>query len=604
MQKAKRPQWRKLDNAALLFPASTGKRHSRVFRFYCQLKEEIDAGILQSALDETMRKYPLYQSVMRKGLFWFYLEQSEITPVVTAETRPPCSKLYIPDQKTLLFEVSYFQNRINFEVYHGLTDGTGAMCFLKELVRNYLRLRYPETEFPEVNEEEQESRSGYEEDSFSQYYSKDGKKKPEKGPAAFQLSGEWTEQDQILELELSASEVHRRAKEYGVSVTVFLASALLFAIHQDVPRSKQKKPVTLMIPVNLRNYFPSASMTNFFGWIEAGYPFREDTTLEEVMQHVKQVFQRELVKERIAQKLNELVSLEKNPFLRIVPLEIKNLAISAGANVRGKSITAVFSNLGRIQLPEVYSEYIVHFGFFTSTDKMQLCTCSYGDKLVLGLTTKLLSDNIQKNFKHILRRQEIEIKETENEAAFPGAIQKPEGLVRKALKGFTFLCIAVVVICWMIDLILSPMLAWAGFVIAGAFCTWVMVMVAYRKRKNLLKNGMWQLIIVSIVSILWDLFTKWNGWSIDFVLPLASLVVIISMTAVARVYRMKEAEYLFYLVQAGAFGCIPAALMAFHLVTVRYPSVICSGISILYLAGIVVFKGRALLRELHKKFRV
>ena len=28
-------QWRKLDNAALAFPAVTGKNDTRVFRFYC-----------------------------------------------------------------------------------------------------------------------------------------------------------------------------------------------------------------------------------------------------------------------------------------------------------------------------------------------------------------------------------------------------------------------------------------------------------------------------------------------------------------------------------------------------------------------------------------
>ena len=34
-------KWRKLDNAALAFPAVTGKNDTRVFRFYCELKEEI-----------------------------------------------------------------------------------------------------------------------------------------------------------------------------------------------------------------------------------------------------------------------------------------------------------------------------------------------------------------------------------------------------------------------------------------------------------------------------------------------------------------------------------------------------------------------------------
>ena len=63
--------------------------------------------------------------------------------MVKKEAGAPCSGLYIPDKKTLLFRVSYYKNRINFEVFHALTDGTGAMHFLMELVKNYLQEMHP-----------------------------------------------------------------------------------------------------------------------------------------------------------------------------------------------------------------------------------------------------------------------------------------------------------------------------------------------------------------------------------------------------------------------------------------------------------------------------
>ena len=141
-------KWRKLDNAALAFPLVTGKDDTRVFRFYCQLKEKVDGEILQSALDQAMEKYPLFQAVLRKGLFWFYLEHRSLRAVVKQETEPPCSRLYIPDKKSLLFQVSYDKNRINFEVFHALTDGTGAMHFLQELVSNYLKKAHPKQDLP------------------------------------------------------------------------------------------------------------------------------------------------------------------------------------------------------------------------------------------------------------------------------------------------------------------------------------------------------------------------------------------------------------------------------------------------------------------------
>ncbi|MBP7873096.1 MAG: hypothetical protein KAZ76_03285, partial [Fusicatenibacter sp.] len=143
MKKEHSSRWRKLDNAAQAFPAATGKKDTRVFRFYCQLKEDIQADLLQKALEQTMEHYPVFSMVLRKGLFWFYLEQRDLPAKVEEEKRPPCSEIYVPDHKTLLFQVSYYKTRINFEVFHALTDGTGAMLFLKELVSNYLILCHP-----------------------------------------------------------------------------------------------------------------------------------------------------------------------------------------------------------------------------------------------------------------------------------------------------------------------------------------------------------------------------------------------------------------------------------------------------------------------------
>lgn len=60
--------WRKLDNAALAFPLVTGKNDTRVFRFYCELKENVKPELLQTALEKTMEKYPLFQMVLLKGI--------------------------------------------------------------------------------------------------------------------------------------------------------------------------------------------------------------------------------------------------------------------------------------------------------------------------------------------------------------------------------------------------------------------------------------------------------------------------------------------------------------------------------------------------------
>ena len=597
-------KWRKLDNAALAFPLVTGKNDTRVFRFYCQLKETVDGEILQQALDQTMEKYPLFQAVLRKGLFWFYLERRDIHATVKQEKRPPCSSLYIPDKKSLLFQVSYHNNRMNFEVFHGLTDGTGAMNFLEELVQNYLILAHPETELPRVEHEEEITPGDQEEDSFSQYYSSEIPRNKEKKPAAVKLKGEklvHSDMD-ITEVILNVKETLAKARSYGVSITIFLTAMLLCSIQEEIPRNRQKKPVTLMIPVNLRNYFPSQSMGHFFGWIEVGYVFEENTSFEKVLFSVKQQFQEQLQKDKIAMNMNGYVRIEKNPFVRAVPLEIKKFFLMAGANLGSRSITAVYSNIGIIRLPEEYKEYIERFGIFASTDSLQLCSCSYGDQLVLGFTSKIPDDSIQRNFMKMLKKEEISYKEEKNEFPGCGEIQQKED--RKVMQIFSFLCIVVAVVCGMLNYLTLETLNWFWFAAAGCFCGWLVVFVAYAKRRNILKNEAWQLLIITVLCILWDHFTGWRGWSLDFVFPFGSLAVLGSVPVIARVNHLESEEYLYYFMQAAMIGCVPLILLWTDLVHYKIPSVVCVGISFLVLAGLFIFQKKNMTREFHKKLRM
>lgn len=600
-------KWRKLDNAALAFPLVSGKNDTRVFRFYCQLKEKVDGEILQSALDQTMEKYPLFQAVLRKGLFWFYLEHRDIRAVVKQETEPPCSRLYIPDKKSLLFQVTYDKDRINFEVFHALTDGTGAMHFLQELVQNYLILAHPQDDLPRIENAEEVTHGDKEEDSFSQYYSSDMPKNKEKKETAVKLKGEKLVHSDmnITEVVFSVKDIHQKARSYGASITVLLTAMMLCSIREEIPKNQQKRPVTLMIPVNLRNYFPSQSMTNFFGWIEVGYTFSETTTFEEVVADVKRQFEQELVKDKIAMHMNGYVRIEKNPFVRAVPLEIKKYFLMIGANLGSRSITAVYSNIGIIRLPEEYKEYIQHFGIFASPNSLQICSCSYGDEMVLGFTSRIPDDSIQRNFQRMLGEEQVAHRELKNE--FPGygekqKLEKKEN--QRIVQTFSFLCLAIAVACGMINFMTAGMLNWFWFAGAGCACAWLVVMVAYFKRRNILKNEMWQLLIISVIAIFWDWFIGWRGWSVDFVLPFGALAVQFSIPVIAKVNRLEREEYLFYLVQAGVAGLIPIVLVWTGIVRLVYPSVVCAGISFLTVAALFIFCLKDTLQEFHKKLRM
>lgn len=605
MFEQKRAYWRSLDNAAKLFSAASSPKDTRVFRFYCELKEEVKEEILQEALNQTIQKYPVFLSVMRKGLFWHYLEKSELRPVVREEYKEPCSSLYVRDKKTLLFEVTYYKKRINFEVFHALTDGTGATEFLRELVKNYLYLIHEEDLEPVELSNQYLTVKDQEDDSFSRYYDPDFPKKKKKKIRAVQIKkgGKGYEELQINEASMSVKELLGIAREKKVSMSVLLTAAFICAIHEEMSRMQEKKPVILMVPVNLRKIFPSDSMLNFFGYIEPGYQFGGGKdSFEDVLEAVKLYFQENLSKEHMAGRMNELIAIEKHKILKWAPLELKNRCIRAGAKMAEQEVTAVLSNMSVVKMPEDYAQYIEKFGVYTSTNRTELCICSFQDTLSLGFTSRYDSTNIQRNFYRILKELGASVKVAEPD--FPEDA-RPNYEGKKVLQIFTFCCIVAIVISMMTDIIISPGVHWSVFVAAGCATMWLTMAVGYVKRFNLLKNAAWQLLIMSGICVLWDLGTGWRGWSVNIGIPDICLLIQVVMLIISRIRSLSPREYMIYYVMAAVYSMIlPLILLVTGVIHYRTPSVICIGCSFLLLIGLILFKRKEFKEEMHKKFHV
>ena len=606
MELSERSKWRRLDNAALLFSAASSATDPRVFRFYCELNEEIRREILQIALGRTTEVYPIFLSVMRKGLFWHYLEESNLRPLVKEEYKDPCSMLYVRDKKSLLFEVTYYKNRINFEVFHALTDGSGATEFLRELVKQYLLIRYETKHLQDIalinkniTVQDQEN------DGFTKYYSKDADQEKKRKPRAFQIrkTGRARGKLQVSEHILSVQNLLEKAREYGVSITVLLTTTLLCAIQKEMTKLQEKRPIILMVPVNLRKLFPSDSMLNFFGWIEPGFLFgSEDFTFEEVLHQVDKQFREDLTREKMGVHINNLTGLEKHPILKFFPLEIKNIGISRGAKYSEKNVTAILSNMGEVAMPQEYQKYIYRFGVYTSTPKVELCICSFGDVLSCGFTSRFNSVNIQRNFYEILENTGIHAKEVAS--SYPQSDTPKLGGLR-IFRWFTFLCIVAAVIVTAVNVIFTPESFWSLIAIGGIASSFCAISMGYYKRNNLMKNAMWQLILITCGCTIWDALMGWHGWSIDYVFPAMSVATLSTMLVIAKIQEHSAKEYMIYLLMASMYSfTIPLILMLTGAVLVVYPSVISVGIGFLMIIGLMIFRWKAFKEEMAKKFHV
>lgn len=548
----------------------------------------------------------MFLMVLRKGLFWHYLEPCNLHPIVKEEYKEPCSRLYIKDKKNLLFEVTYYKKRINFEVFHVLTDGTGATEFLKELVTNYLYLAHKEEGLEQISMlPEDMTVQDQEDDSFLKYYSKEQRRPKEKKIHAFQIRKKKKDGHylHVHESVVLVQDVLKRSRELGVSMTVFLTAVYLMAIHEEMSKMQEKRPVVLMVPVNLRKFFPSTSMLNFFNWIEPGYDFtKQDNSFEAVLEYTKEFFKEQLTKEKMSAHISELLALELHPILRLAPLELKNLCIHAGAKFSEKNVTAIFSNMSVVKMPESYVPYIERFGVYTNTPKLELCLCSFQDKLSFAFTSRYDTENIERNFYRMLKEQGISSEEVK--PVFPKP-HVPSEQEMKVYKIYSFLCIALVAVMLVTEWNFHPQVRWTLFTAGGVTTMWIASSIGFFKRYNLLKNVMWQLFIGTIVCFIWDVLTGWHSWSVDFVLPIMSVATLAAMFVIAKVQKSPVREYLIYEIMAAGYGLIlPVILLLCK--TVKNPTVSMFGalICFLFLVGVILFKGKEFKEEMHKNLHV
>lgn len=392
MKKRKRPGWSRLDNAAKVFPALANKKDSRVFRFACQLNEPVERDCLQKAAEQALEEFPIFTNIIRHGMFWYYLEESGELPVVHEEDRVVCSRLYDKNEHHLLIDISYYKCRINLEVFHAISDGTGALMFLKTLVLYYLKNRYSELAGKDISLGIDSTLKEKDSDSFSQYYNKQEKNSSrmaflgERSVPVFHFREPSTPdyRQLVTEGEVSTRCILSKAKEYGTTVTVFVTALLILAIYDAMEPRDTKKAVRIMVPVNLRSYFPSATVRNFFGLIPVTYDRRrQGDRLEDVIAAVSESFRQELTREKLEQMIAGQVSLEKHMAARAVPLFIKDLGMELSGKIAGARQTMYLSNIGRITMPDELSGYIRLFDVFIGCAGRQLCMCSYGDRMMI-----------------------------------------------------------------------------------------------------------------------------------------------------------------------------------------------------------------------------
>jgi NRPS condensation-like uncharacterized protein len=363
--------WLKLDNAAKLFPAIMSGELTSVFRITVFLKKPIKFSAIKEAVEITSRRFPYFSVSLGIGMFWYYLEYNRQLPRIQTEEKIPCTAFAAKRRDEPLYRILVKENRISVEFIHILTDGGGAFEYLKSLLYSYFRLNgntILSTEgiiLPESPITEEEMEDGY------KRFFKRRVPPPGKLTKAWHLPFSLDDKPRlkVIRSEIALDKLLEIARNYNVSVTEYIVSVYIFSLQKIYLEEKEKVKkqirgvLRIEVPVNLRKKLPSKTMRNFSLFVLPEIDLRLGVySFDEILKIVKYQLQTGADVKQISRFLSQNVGHEKSPFVRLLPLFIKSMAISAVYRRLGSNqCSGILTNLGLVKLPEEMEDLIDSF---------------------------------------------------------------------------------------------------------------------------------------------------------------------------------------------------------------------------------------------------
>ncbi|HKM07916.1 MAG TPA: hypothetical protein VJ869_13120 [Sphaerochaeta sp.] len=392
-----------LDNSALIYPPTEARYNANTYRISMDLKQVIVPQILELALSKTLKRCSYAKVSLHKGFFWYFLSPNHKSPILHEEGSYPSARISFKDNNGYLFKVLYSKHRIALECFHALTDGSGALVYLKMIVSEYCRI----AEIADVTLEgalDFSKRPDDQEfsDPFQHFYDKNIPGSPSTG-ASYHRKGTGTYDDRVkvISAMVDADALRFRCKERGYTITVYLCSVLVLALQeiqkQEVPRQKKRKPIKLSVPMNLRNIFHFDTMRNFTLFAVPGIePAIGEYTFEEILKklHLDMAICQDPKKIRSQIKRN--VGGERHILMRFAPTAIKNPLFKLLSDSLGDDLySAIISNLGYVKIPQELESSISRMDFYLCPGKMNkvaLAVVGFKDKVVINFSSFFNTD--------------------------------------------------------------------------------------------------------------------------------------------------------------------------------------------------------------------
>jgi NRPS condensation-like uncharacterized protein len=303
--------------------------------------------------------------------------------------------------------VLYYKNRISVEFFHILTDGTGAVAFLRALVAEYLRLLGYEAEADETLIDITEAPVKEEIRNEFAHVEKPKNSTGFMDSNALQMSGNHasTLPCRIVHLKFKSDDIKTVAKRHGVTVTAYLLALMFIATKAST--EEMSGDIKIQVPVNMRKFYPSKTLRNFSMYTGIKIPVEEITTIEEILPTITEQIKEKTSKEAMSAMVagtDKLVNA-----IKFIPLVIKSPVAKLIYGFLGERVfTTTLSNLGVVTMPKGFAEHIKDMEFTLGAFKTNKAACTaitYDDTTTFTITKNTTSPVFEEKMFSLLSRE-------------------------------------------------------------------------------------------------------------------------------------------------------------------------------------------------------
>jgi len=372
--------------------------------------EPVRYSAITEAVAITSKRFPYFSVSLGSGIFWHFLEFNDQLPRIQVEEEIPCTAFAVKRKNEPLYRVIIKGKRISVEFIHILTDGEGALEYLKSLLYTYLTLTGKQIsssgdiKLPTMPASEEEFEDGY--NKFFQRLPP-----PSKLVKAWHLPFKLNENPgmRVLHAEVKVDEILEVSRKHKVSVTEYFVSVYLYSLQKifvswkEKSKKENRKVLRIEVPVNMRKKFPSRTMRNFSLFVLPEIDLRLGTySFEEILSLVHNQLQISANIKQISRFMSSNVRYEKILIVRLLPLFIKKMVItSIFKNLASKRWSGLVTNLGLVTLPGGMEEMVESFELIPPppNSKVKVCSAlvSYKDKLRICFCNITQSNELEKH---------------------------------------------------------------------------------------------------------------------------------------------------------------------------------------------------------------